>query len=106
MEILLFIFRNKFFWQLNFSKLVTGLDVVSDFVFDKKRQSYFSNRSLRKFIKEKDISSIEMVGIDGSYCVGKSALEGRNIGLSIAISQTGVGISNKAKFVKMKRRLL
>ena len=98
--------RNKFFWQAKFSEMVMGLDVISDLIFDKKRPSCFSNPSLIKFIKEKDISIIEVVGVDGNYCVGKSALAGRNIGLHIIFSQNEVGISNKVKFIKMGHKLL
>lgn len=98
--------KNKFFWQAKFSDFVKGLDVVSNFIFEKKRPSCFSNNSLIKFLKDKDISSIEMVGVDGNYCVGKSALEGSSIGLEVLLSLSGVGISNKVKFIKMKHKLV
>lgn len=98
--------KNRFFWQTSFSGLVPGLEVVSDFIFEKKKASCFSNPLLLRFLEERDIRTIELVGVDGNYCVGKSALDGIHRGLCVRFSQTGVGIADNAKFLKMKRKLL
>lgn len=98
---------NKFFWEFgkNQKKLVDGLSIVSNSIFEKKRTSCFSNKSLLEYLLKINATELELVGVDGNYCVGISSLEGRNNQFIIYFNQTCIGIGNKKKFLKTKLKL-
>ena len=88
------------------SELVNGLSIVSNLVYEKQKASCFSNSELTACLIENKIASIELVGVDGNYCVGLSALEGAKLGFNVKLNLECVGIANPERFVKMKARLL
>ncbi|MCL2698416.1 MAG: cysteine hydrolase [Oscillospiraceae bacterium] len=88
------------------SNLVNGLHVVSEFIFDKNRASCFTNHELKAFLKENNITDIELVGVDGNYCVGMSALDGVKHGYNIKLILECIGVINTNRFEKMKEKLL
>ena len=98
---------NQFFFEKKSTvkKPVKGLKVVSDKVFIKRKQDSFSNKELLKFLKDKKVSQLEIVGIDGNYCVLKTALGAANNGFQVTVDIDNVGIKNEKKFLSSKNVL-
>lgn len=92
---------NKFFWEWYQSekKIVEGLDIVSTHIFEKRKANCFSNE-LMGLLQELELDEIELVGIDGNYCLRTSALVGEKNGFKISINKTCVGVTNILKFEK------
>ena len=51
------------------------------------------------------ITEIELVGVDGNFCVGMSALDGATKGFSIRLSLSCIGIANARRFLKTQEKL-
>lgn len=98
---------NRFFWEFGkkSKKLVDGLNVVSNNIFQKKKKSVFSTKELIDLLQDESISSLELVGVDGNYCVGASALDGVRKGFSIFLNENCIGVGNAIKFKKVKVKL-
>lgn len=98
---------NRFFWEFRKEqkKIVEGLNIVSDNFFEKKKKSAFSNVRLLEYLKKMNVKSLEVVGIDGNYCVGYTALDGIRKGFHIIFNESCIGVSDTKKFKKMKKRL-
>lgn len=84
---------------------VKGLSIVSSFVFEKRQADCFSVSSLLQCLKENLVDEVELVGVDGQYCVGMSALGAIRHNFSVRYNENCVGVRNGAKFTKMKNRL-
>lgn len=95
---------NKFFWELGKSpkELVSGLKISSEHIFMKKHNSSFSSQQLLNYLHTKNMKSLELVGVDGNYCVGATALDGVRKGFEITCPEACIGVGNKEKFLKMK----
>lgn len=87
-------------------QLVKGLDIVSRYIFDKSMACCFTNTSLVTFLKENNISKIELTGIDGNACVGLSAIGGAILHFDVTILCNCTGIANPNKTDKMKSKLI
>lgn len=98
---------NRFFWEIGRKpkKLVQGLYVVSNNVFEKRKASCFSNKQLLEYLQKINASELELVGVDGNYCVGASAIDGITKQYKILFNESLIGIGNYGKFKKMKRKL-
>lgn len=98
---------HRFFWEFNkkTKKLVSGLLIVSENIFEKKKASSFTNEKLCEFLIERNVTELELVGIDGNYCVASSAKEGKKKGFRILFNEAGIGVGNKNKFIKVKEEL-
>ncbi|MCH5261097.1 MAG: isochorismatase family protein [Lachnospiraceae bacterium] len=98
---------NKFFWEFGKGQkeLVKGLNIVSNNFFEKKKKSAFSNDKLLEYLKKKNVNSLELVGVDGNYCVGYTALDGIRKGFQIICNESCIGVSDVEKFRNMKMRL-
>lgn len=98
---------NKFFWEFNKEqkKLAEGLDIVSDNFFEKKKKSAFSNPRLLEYLQKMNVKSLELVGVDGNYCVGYTALDGIRRGFHIICNESCIGVRNVEKFKDVKMRL-
>ncbi|MFT8889897.1 MAG: isochorismatase family protein, partial [Ethanoligenens sp.] len=81
-------------------KLVKGLDIVSENIFIKSRTSCFSNSELIRFLHEKNVTELEMVGIDGNYCVSASARAGKKNGFLVIFNQNLIEAARTDKFKK------
>jgi nicotinamidase-related amidase len=93
---------NRFFYQ---SKRFTpqpakGLDVVSENIFIKNGVNCFSNPELIRFLHENNITELELVGIDGNYCVAASARAGRKNGFSVIFNQCCIEAAKLDNFKK------
>ncbi|MGE5627930.1 MAG: isochorismatase family protein [Solirubrobacterales bacterium] len=99
---------NRYLWEFSNKpkKLVNGLLVVSNNVFEKRKMSCFSNNKLLEFLTMGNASELEIVGVDGNYCVGASAFDGAKKNFEILFNEALVGVGNKSKFEKTKNKLL
>ncbi len=99
---------NKFFWEIEKAPktYVNGLNIVSSNSYMKRKSSAFSNEELLKYLQKMNITSLELVGVDGNYCVANTALDGIKKGFAILFNEYCIGISNQAKFTKTKKTLL
>ncbi|EKQ56054.1 MULTISPECIES: isochorismatase family protein [unclassified Clostridium] len=98
---------NRFFWELGRKqkKLVDGLSVISNNVFEKRMASCFSNKLLLEHLQRVNASELELVGVDGNYCVGASAIDGITKKYRILFNESLIGVGNYKKFKKMKNKL-
>ncbi|WP_029233579.1 cysteine hydrolase family protein [Butyrivibrio sp. VCB2006] len=51
------------------------LNVVSDYIFEKSFPSAFSSEKFCVFLKDNGITDLELIGVDGSSCVAKTAFD-------------------------------
>jgi len=98
---------NRFFWEIGRKpkRLVNGLSVMSNNVFEKRKASCFSNKQLLEYLQDINAIELELVGVDGNYCVGASAIDGITNQYKILFNESLIGIGNYGKFKKMKKRL-
>lgn len=98
---------NRFFWESGRKpkSLVDGLSVISNNVFEKRRASCFSNKQLLEYLQEINAIELELVGVDGNYCVGASAIDGISKKYKILFNESLIGIGNYRKFKKTKKKL-
>lgn len=98
---------NRFFWEIGRKpkELVDGLFVISNNVFEKRKASCFSNKKLLEYLEKIKASELELVGVDGNYCVGASAIDGISNQYKILFNESLIGIGNYSKFKKTKRKL-
>jgi nicotinamidase-related amidase len=59
--------------------------MVQHYYFEKLFPNSFSNRTLVKWVKENNISSVDLVGIDATQCVAATAKGGAKLGLQVQI---------------------
>jgi nicotinamidase-related amidase len=95
--------RNK---KLYISDFVEGLSVVSDNILTKGKSSIFDNADLLGLLREKNISKIEMIGIDGNCCVAASAIDAANLGFAVTYPLKYIGIMSNGRFAKTRDKLL
>ncbi len=99
---------NKFFWEFNKSPkiLVSGLKVVSTKIFEKRANSAFSNKDFISYLEKENIDEVELVGVDGNFCVAATALDGCKKNYSVICNESCIGASDRKKFEKVKEILL
>lgn len=95
--------RNR---QPYISDFTKGLIVVSDLWIDKDRASAFSNPALMKLLEGRGISDLEMIGIDGNFCVAATALDAGGLGFSVTLPLSYIGIKDRRRFLQTKEKLL
>lgn len=105
---------NNFFYNKFFPYGITGskgakfdkrIKIVSENYFEKQVGNAFKNNNLVKFIKENQISEVELIGVDGIGCVFKTAKGAMDVGLKVTILSDGVGTVNPEKFIKLSAKL-
>ena len=79
---------NKFLWEFGKEQkeLVKGLKIVPN-------------------IKKTNVKSLELIGVDGNYCVGYTVLDGIRKGFHIICNESCIGVRDVEKFRNMKLRL-
>jgi nicotinamidase-related amidase len=87
------------------SGFVKGLNVVSELFFTKEKSSCFSSEEFVDYVNRNNIDEIEVVGIDGNYCVKSTSVDGIKKGLQVTIPLSCVGVINKERFLKTKQLL-
>lgn len=87
-------------------KLADGLDVISDLVFCKEQANAFTSEEIIMDLQSKNISEVEIIGIDGNSCVAASAKGAAKMGFHTTINLDCVGVSNLQRFETTKEQLL
>lgn len=108
------VFPNNFFYR-KFAKYgISGsfgakidpkIKIVSENYFEKQTQNAFKNKNLVKFITEKNISHIELVGVDGSFCIARTAEGARKLNLNVKILKNSVGTAYPHKIDRVSKKL-
>lgn len=57
------------------------------------------------YLNSKDISEIEIIGVDGNSCIKESAKGAINSGFSVSILLSCIGVANIPRFEKTKEDL-
>jgi nicotinamidase-related amidase len=105
---------NNFFYKKFFPYGIAGskgakfdkrIKIVSENYFEKHVGNAFKNNNLVKFIKENQIDTVELIGVDGIDCVFKTAKGARSIDLKVNILSDSVGTVNPEKFIKLSTKL-
>lgn len=93
---------NRFLWEFIGHKkyLVSGLNQVSDHLFEKRRASCLSNSCLLEFLKEHQAKSLEIVGVDANFCVNQSVLSSIVKGFHVTVDLSCLGVAKKQRFRK------
>ena len=82
-----------------------GLLVKTDNVFCKDQADLFSSEELLAFLKAKNISDVEIIGIDGNSCISESAKGAVKKGYVVSINLNCIGVANPLRFEKTKETL-
>lgn len=88
------------------SDFIKELAIVSNCWIEKGKSSVFADNTLLELLKDKGISQVEVIGIDGNCCVASSALEASKLGFSVVFPLEYIGIKDKRRFLKTKEKLL
>jgi nicotinamidase-related amidase len=105
---------SSFFYKKFFAYGITGskgakfdkrIKIVSENYFEKQVGNAFKNNNLVKFIKDNQINEVELVGVDGTRCVFRTAKGAIEIGLNVTILSECVGTINPDKFIKIREKL-
>ena len=81
------------------AELFSGLDIVSEYCFDKYFGDALSNQTLRKLIKEKGYDTLHLCGLDECGCVTSTALGAAKRGIKAEIIRNGTATVFSAKKV-------
>ncbi len=107
------ILPNNFFYKKFFGYGITGsrgarfdkrIKIVSGNYFEKQVGNAFRNNNLVKFIKDKGIDEVELVGVDEIGCVFKTAKGAIELGLKVTLLSDSVGPINLEKFIKVSTK--
>ena len=82
-----------------------GLSVVSDYVFDKREGDAFSNPKLLQRLQELNADEVEIIGLDGNFCIKETALGALKNGLKATVNVRAVVSKNEKAFEDTKRDL-
>jgi len=77
------------------TELDTRIKVVSANDFTKKISDAFSNPKLSEFLTARHVNELYLTGLDGVYCVYKTALGGMNRGYHVTVVTDAVMSRNK-----------
>ena len=88
------------------AELYGGLDVVSDYIFDKMVGDALSNRKLRQLIERKGYDKLHLCGLDECGCVTATALGAVKRGIAVEMLKKGVAtVFDKRKVARTRERL-
>ena len=87
------------------AKICENIKIVCDYYFEKQTANAFKNTNLIKFIREKQISEIEIVGIDVTGSINETAKGALDLGLKVSIPNSCIGKTNEVKYYKVCTRL-
>ena len=81
------------------------LNRVSDNVICKKKADAFASDELISYLNSRNISEVELIGIDGNSCIKESAKGAVRNGFAVSVVLSCTGIANPTLFVKTKEDL-
>ncbi len=86
--------------------LYGGLDIVSDYCFDKYFGDAFTNRALGKLLREQGVEVVHLCGLDECGCVAATALGAVKRGFKAEILKKGTAtVLPAAKVAKTHEKL-
>ncbi|MBR4223597.1 MAG: cysteine hydrolase [Oscillospiraceae bacterium] len=90
------------------AELAEDLRVVSSDVFTKYAGDAFSVPVLCSYLKENDIDTVELIGVDGGGCVSLTALGAFRKGYNVILDTSAIGIiytAQKERYFKKLSKL-
>lgn len=66
----------------------------------------FPYKNYKIFLQKESAISLEIIGVDGNYCIGSTALDGVKKGFSICCNEKCIGVGKSEKFKKTKAKLI
>lgn len=87
------------------AKINEKIEIVCDNYFEKQKQNAFKNTNLVKFIKDNEISEIEIVGVDVDGSISATAKGALDFDLKVSVSNDCVGMMNEDKYSKCAAKL-
>lgn len=99
--------KNQFFWEppKREKSLSKGMNVVSDQIFTKRNNNSFKNIEFANYLREKNVTELEIIGIDGNYCVKATAIAASKAGYKVFLNENCIGIADTKKFRKSKMKM-
>ncbi|ADL36541.1 hypothetical protein bpr_IV177 (plasmid) [Butyrivibrio proteoclasticus B316] len=86
-------------------KLADKLFLVSNCIYEKHFPSAFTSERFVGLLDSKSIREIELIGIDGSSCVAKTALDGVKKGYDVTVNLNCVSSINDKIFNETIKRM-
>ncbi len=86
-------------------ELSDNLLMVSDLVYEKKSPSAFSSKAFTHKLECLKATELELVGVDGSSCVAKTAMDAAKLGYKTEIVKSCVGARNDKVYEKTLKKL-
>lgn len=88
------------------AEIYKGVEVISDYCFDKLFGDALSNKQLRNFIQSKGYDVLHLCGLDECGCVASTAFGAAKRGIRVEILRAGVAtIFPKRKADKIHQKL-
>ncbi|MBE5851795.1 MAG: isochorismatase family protein [Lachnospiraceae bacterium] len=56
-------------------------------------------------MEEHEVNNLEIIGVDGNYCVASTALDAKKPGYSVKLLCNAIGVQNKKRFEQKKEIL-
>lgn len=99
--------KNQFFFESKDSekKLSKGMKVVSNQIYIKRNRNAFKNKEFANFLKKKNVTELEIIGIDGNYCVKATAIAALKLGYEVFLDEKCIGIANTKKYKKSRIKM-
>lgn len=99
--------KNQFFWEPPKREKLLSKDmkVVSKQIFTKRNTNAFKNIEFADFLKEKNVTELELIGVDGNYCVKATAIAAFKTGYEVFLNEHCIGISDTKKYKKSKMKM-
>lgn len=99
--------KNQFLWESKKSEklLSKEMNVVSNQIFTKRNINTFKNIKFANFLKEKNVTELEIIGIDGNYCVKATAIAASKLGYEVFLNENCIGIADTKKYEKSKTEM-
>lgn len=99
--------KNQFFWEppKREKSLSKGMNVVSNQIFTKRNNNSFKNIEFASFLRERNVTELEIIGIDGNYCVKATAIAASKAGYEVFLNENCIGIADAKKYRKSKMKM-
>lgn len=81
------------------------LDVETEADFVKSRLDGFSNPALERWLASHDVGEVEIMGLDGCYCVSATAHGALNRGFDVTLSDSMILASDQQRWLANRQKL-
>lgn len=95
----------KVFEGMECAELANELSIVSPYCFQKYKGDAFSNDEFTSFLKESEIDTVELIGVDGGGCVALTAIGACKKGYKVIMNTSAIGTMLESKRDKYYDRL-